>query len=248
MSPGAIEICNPAGAFPAVLTVDHGGAFAPAAFGDLGLDAAMMASHHALDRGAADCARALGLRLGAPVVICHVSRLVIDCNRWLDDPRSILTRAGDIDIPGNRTLSDHQRRARQDGVFWPYHRAIADALDAHRNRGRRPMLLAVHSFVRWFDGQRRPWDVGTLWHDGRGMADALRTGLGRWPGLVIGDNAPYSGRDGLLGVDIHCYGQGIAGCGVEIADDKLQSADDRTEWAARLDIVLRALVEAGFAS
>lgn len=243
-----VEIVNPGGAFPAVLTVDHGGAQVPAALGDLGLPPAVLASHHALDRGIAACARTLAARLDATVVICHASRLVIDCNRWIDDPRSILSHAGTVPIPANRAVTAADREARQEGIFWPYHRAVGDALDAAAARGRRPMLLALHSFVRWFDGARRPWDAGTLWNDGRAMAAALLGELARTPGLTLGDNQPYSGRQGLLGVDLHCHGQGIAGCGLEIADDGLETVEGRDLWAGRLDRALRALVSGGVAA
>lgn len=243
-----VEVLNVGGRFPAVVTVDHGGAQVPPTLCGLGLPPAVLASHHALDRGAAACARALADRLDATVVICHASRLVIDCNRWVDDPRSILSQAGPVPIPGNAAVTPQDRASRQDTIFWPYHRAIAAATDAIEARGGRPMLFALHSFTRWFDGTRRPWDAGTLWNDGQPMADALLAALRHDPTLTLGHNEPYDGRGGLFGVDRHCHGQVIAGCGLEIADDTLETEAGQQAWARRLDAALRGLVEAGFAA
>jgi predicted N-formylglutamate amidohydrolase len=52
----------------------------------------------------------------------------------------------------------------------------------------------------------------------------------------------------LFGVDRHCHGQAIAGCGLEIADDMLATETGREAWADRLAAALRILADSGFAA
>ena len=149
-------ILNPEGAFPCIVAVDHASNAVPPELGDLGLSADRLASHHAFDRGVAALARALAERIDAPTILCGTSRLVIDCNRWLNDPRSVLAATDGEAIPGNVDLGEAARRARIDGVFWPYHERLGALIAAGRNRPRAPMMLALHSFTRHFGGARRP--------------------------------------------------------------------------------------------
>ena len=73
-------------------------------------------------------------------VLCGYSRLLIDCNRTLDDPSSIPESVDGIAIPGNCGLSPSQREARATGIFKPYHGTITAAIDS------------------WLDGHARAQD------------------------------------------------------------------------------------------
>src|SRR5690606_32955860 len=84
--PPPFEVVNPDGAGRVVLIADHAGRAIPAALGTLGLDEVALARHIAWDIGIADVTRRLAERLDAPAVLAGYSRLVIDCNRHLDDP------------------------------------------------------------------------------------------------------------------------------------------------------------------
>ncbi len=236
-------VLNPEGRLPGLVVVDHAGTGIPGPLGDLGLDAAWRATHHFSDLGAADLARRLAARMDVPVVLCEVSRLVLDVNRWLDDPRSILTEVEGTPIPRNLDLAPADRAARQDAVFWPYHARVADLWARQCDRHARPFFLALHSCTRVFDGIRRPWDAGTIWHDSAAMSGMLLRGLARDSSLTLGDNQPYSGRAGIYTVDRHCYGSGLPACGLEVSNDLLETPADRSLWAGRLagalDLVTR---------
>ena len=80
-----VGVSNPGGSSPFVLTCDHASNFLPAEFGTLGLAAADLSRHIAWDPGALPVARRMARALDAPLIESRVSRLVIDCNRRLDD-------------------------------------------------------------------------------------------------------------------------------------------------------------------
>lgn len=233
-------VLNPDGRLPGLIVVDHAGTATPDALGPLGLDPHWHGTHHFCDLGAADLARALASRLDVPVVLCPVSRLVIDVNRWLDDPRLILTEVDGAPIPGNQTLSPDLRQARIDGVFWPYHAAVARAWERQTAQHARPFFLALHSCTRTFGGTRRPWDGGTIWHDDRRMSDLMLRSLAQDGRLTLGDNQPYSGLSGVYTVDRHCYGTGLPACGFEVTNDQLETPDGIAQWAG---LLARALTD-----
>lgn len=231
-------VLNPQGRLPGLIVVDHAGTETPETLGPLGLDPHWHGTHHFCDLGAADLARALAGLLDVPVVLCPVSRLVIDVNRWLNDPRLILTELEGTPIPGNLDLSPDLRQARIDEVFWPYHAEIGRAWARQTARYARPFFLALHSCTRTFCGLRRPWDGGTIWHESSRMSDLMLRSLGQDGTLTLGDNQPYSGLSGLYTVDRHCYGTGLPACGFEVTNDQLETPGGIARWA---DLLARAL-------
>src|SRR5262245_64887950 len=83
---------------------DHAGNDLPTPYGTLGLPASELGRHIAYDIGAAGVSRRLASRLGVPAVLTRYSRLLIDCNRGLDDPTLIMRLSDGAVVPGNRTL------------------------------------------------------------------------------------------------------------------------------------------------
>ena len=227
-------ILNPEGSFAGLIVVDHAGTATPERFGVLGLDPAWHRTHHFCDLGIAPLARALAEQLDAPLILGTVSRLVIDLNRWLADPRSIVTDVEGTAIPGNAGLARAQRRARHDGIFWPYHAAVARLWDRVASRHGDPLFFALHSCTRYFDGLRRPWDGGTIWNESPRLAHQLLDTLGGEAGLTLGDNQPYSGREGVYTLDRHTWGRGQRACGFEVSNDLLETPQGQRDWAVRL--------------
>ena len=236
------EVLNPQGRLPGLIVVDHAGTAAPAALGPLGLAPHWHKTHHFCDLGIADLARALAVRLDVPIILCPVSRLVIDVNRWLEDPRSILDQVDGTPIPGNVGLSAALRRARAEQVFWPYHTKIGDLWHRQITRHARPFFFALHSCTRIFGGTRRPWDGGTIWHESPDMSRTLLNCLGQEAGLTLGDNQPYSGRSGVYTIDRHCFGSGLPACGFEVTNDQLETPVDIARWAGRLANALHTVI------
>ena len=223
----------------AVLVVcDHASATIPARHGTLGLDAQTRRAHVAWDIGAAAVARHLAGHLGCAAILTGISRLVIDCNRQPGDPSSIPVRTCGVEVPVNRTVDDSEAEARAEAWFWPYHREIGTQLGRLFRHGGVPAMVSVHSFTPRLGDFQRPWQVGVLWNrDGR-MALPVIDALRRMPGLCVGDNQPYSGREINYTLDTHAGAAGLPHVSFEIRQDLLGDDDGRRRWAALLAQVL----------
>ncbi len=245
--PAPVEILNPDGACRAVLICDHGGRAIPAALGDLGLDATALARHIAWDIGIAEVTRHVSKRLDAAAVLGGYSRLVIDCNRRLDDPTSIAQESDGVAVPANRGLDAAARRARAAACFEPYHAAIARILDGRLRAGLVPALVSMHSFTPVMNGFERPWHIGVLWNRDPRLPVKLLARLGAEPDLCIGDNEPYTGR-GERGYSIIAHGEprGIPHALIEMRQDLIDTHHGAVEWAARLaGILVEVLADPG---
>jgi predicted N-formylglutamate amidohydrolase len=206
----------------------------------------MLLRHIAWDIGAADVTRRLAGLLDAPAVLCGTSRLVIDCNRPLDDPTSVPPVSDGIAIPGNQNLTDSQRRARAERHFHPYHAEIRRRIDGIRARGVTPTVVSVHSFTPVMNGFERPWHVGLLWDRDRALAQALIAELRRNPTLAVGDNEPYSGAD-PRGYAIAAYGEGLGlpMAVFEVRQDLIDTHHGAEAWAHILNAALRPVLGLG---
>ncbi len=231
----AVEVVNAEGRAAFLLVCDHASRRVPQALDNLGLDDALMRRHIAWDIGAAEVARGLAQRFDAPLRATGYSRLVIDCNRALDDPSSIPEVSDGVAVPGNRGLGPAEVERRREALFRPYHRAIAAALARFRERGQVPGLVSIHSFTPVFDGVERPWHVGILWDQDPRVAVPLIEALGRQAGLVVGDNQPYSAREPRgYTVTAHAQSQGYPHVAIEIRQDLIDTHHGAAEWTARL--------------
>lgn len=226
-----------------VVICDHASAAIPPDLGDLGLPAAARDSHIAWDPGAAAVTRGLARRLEAWAVLSGVSRLVIDCNRPPGGAGSVPAESDGVAVPGNRGLTAAAIEARIERWFRPYHDAVAAALAA---AGPAPALVAVHSFTPCLASRPdpRPWQVGVLWNRDDRLAAPLLAALRAHPGLVVGDNEPYSGRDTNHTLDRHAGAAGLPHVSIEIRQDLLTAADAPARWADLLAECLAPLLGA----
>jgi predicted N-formylglutamate amidohydrolase len=241
--PPAFEIVNHAGAGRAVLICDHAGRTIPAALGSLGLDQAALWRHIAWDIGIADVTRALARLLDAPAVLAGYSRLVIDCNRRLDDPTSIAQESDGVRVPGNCGLTAADRAARADACFHPYHRAVARLIDGRLKAGLVPAVISMHSFTPVMNGFERPWHVGILWNRDPRLPVPLLERLARESGIHVGDNEPYTGRD-EHGYSIYVHGEdlGLPHVLIELRQDLIDTRHGAEDWAGRLGAVFAELL------
>jgi predicted N-formylglutamate amidohydrolase len=243
--PAPFEIVNADGAAPVVLVCDHASNYVPRALHSLGLAPAPLREHIAWDIGAADVARRLARRFDAPLALTGYSRLVIDCNRQLNDPSSIPAESDGIPVPGNRGLSQGERLQRAETLFKPYHEAVARLIAHKTQHASPPAVVSIHSFTPVFQRTRRPWHVGVLWNQDRRIAIPLLEALGRNEDLTVGDNEPYSARDGVgYTIAVHAEHAGLAHVALEIRQDLIAISAGAEQWA---EIVGGAL-EAAFAT
>lgn len=236
------EIINPDSRVPVMLICDHASSRIPARYGTLGLPAGVLEQHVGVDVGIAEVTRELAVRLGVAAVLSPCSRLLVDCNRWVDDPRNVLEESDGIRIPGNIGLSAAERAVRQDAWYWPYHRAAWAVCAGLRARTMRPILLSLHSCTRQLVGEDpRLYDGGTIWHEDSTLSSALIAGLAR-EGLTVSDNEPYSGIGGTFSIDYHSWDLDMPACGLEIVNDALTSAQGRERWVAALMRALNTII------
>jgi predicted N-formylglutamate amidohydrolase len=244
--PPPFRVLNPKGRARLLVVCDHASRRIPTALNNLGLDELALGRHIASDIGAGDVAEALSVRLDAPAVLAGYSRLVIDCNRGLNDPTSILAVSDGEFIPGNQGLGEAERGERVRQFFKPYHDAIRRRLQGFERRGIVPAFIAVHSFTPIFKKVRRPWQIGVLWDADPRIPVPLIDDL-RAQGVTVGDNEPYSGKAPAdHTVDHHAEGGGLPHVSIEIRQDLVDHPEGVERWARILgDTLERILADEG---
>ena len=242
----AFEVARPEGTRPALIVCDHASNRVPAELAGLGLAPDLLLRHIAWDIGAAELSRRLADLLDVPAVLSGASRLVIDCNRRLDDPSSIPAASDGVDIPGNRDLPAAARSERAARWFEPYHAETQARLDAWRARGRIVPVISVHSFTPVMNGVARPWHVGLLYDRDDSLARPLIAALAAEAGLAVGDNQPYSGSEPRsYGIETWGAGAGHPMAVFEVRQDLIDTRHGAHAWAERLAGVLRPLLPDG---
>jgi len=229
--------------WPALLVCDHAANRVPAQLGLLGVSPCDLETHFAIDIGAANVTRAMSARMCLPAVLCSYSRLVVDCNRKLDDPSAFPLWAEEIPVPGNHGLTHDERQARADALYWPYHRAVRDQLAALEVHARAPALLAIHSFTPTMQGQSRPWDIGILWDKDPRIPVPLLEALRTISDIHVGDNEPYSGKHPHdFTIDYHAEEAGLPHVSIEIRQDLIATGDGAARWAGLLQEALAPIL------
>lgn len=240
--PPPFTLVNPDAAAPLLIVCDHASARVPRRLAGLGLPAAALRRHIAYDIGAAALAEGLALRLGCPAVLAGYSRLVIDVNRQPGDPQSILSVSDGTAIPGNADLDPEAAEERAEVIHWPYHHAIDRAFARLRRTGPEPLFFSVHTFTPSLAGEDRFWDAGVLWsHDPR-LAVPLLELLRRQPGLIVGDNEPYSGLHLAYTLNRHAGAAGLPHAAIEVRQDHCEDPADLTRWIAILGDALAEIL------
>lgn len=209
-----------------VVVADHASNHVPADLA-LGIAPALLDTHIAVDIGIAGVAARLAREHGMAAHLATVSRLVIDLHRQ-EDSLALIPEASDgRPIPGNIGAD---REMRLERFHRPYHRALADWLNAVDPR----LIVALHSFTPRLDcdpQQQRPWDVALLYNrDDRAARHAIR--LFAANGLTVGDNQPYSGKQLNATMDRHAEAQGRPYLTIEIRQDHIASEAGQARWAA----------------
>jgi predicted N-formylglutamate amidohydrolase len=223
-----------------LLVCDHAANRVPRALGDLGLAHTDLLRHIGWDIGAAAVTRELVALTGAPAVMTRFSRLVVDCNRALFHESLMPTISDRTEIPGNKGLGGHLREARIAQLFAPYHAEIDRQVDRlQAASGVTPVIVSIHSFTPVMDGFERPWELGVLWNEDPRLPLPLLDILRRDAALTVGDNEPYTARDGFgYTLDMHGDARGLANALIEIRQDLIDTDQGAAKWAARLATAL----------
>jgi predicted N-formylglutamate amidohydrolase len=237
--PPPFELLNPAGRGRALLFCDHANRIIPRGLNQLGLQGDDLTRHIAWDIGAADATRHMSAVLDAPAVLCNYSRLVVDCNRMLQDATLIPRVSDGTAIPGNAAISEADRQRRLTEIYAPYHRAIEDLAEELRRRHGVAAMLSIHSCTERMNGQFRPWEIGVCWEKDDRMAKPVMEALRRKGTINVGDNQPYglvAGED--ASVPLHAVRRGWPHFQVELRQDLIATSATARQWA---DILIDAL-------
>ena len=239
--PSTVEIVNALGAAPAVIVCDHASNAVPSRLANLGLDDATLGRHIAWDIGAGLVGRKLAAVLDAPLLLAGYSRLVIDLNRDPGDPTSICVISDRSVVPGNRGLTSADKAARKREIFAPYQDAVRHTIAMKK----RPAVISLHSFTPAISGWghdrfERPWHVGVLYNHDHGMAPALLAALRARGDLVVGDNQPYSAKNGHgYTLAAHAEQTGLPNVEIEMRQDLIADS----AGAARMAEILAAALK-----
>jgi predicted N-formylglutamate amidohydrolase len=221
---------------------DHASNRLPERYGSLGLAPEQFHRHIAYDIGARELTLGLARHFNAPALLTRFSRLLIDPNRGLDDPTLIMKLSDGAVVPGNAAIDAPERAFRIAHFHQPYHRAITRMLDRMVVHDVVPAIVSLHSFTPFWKGWARPWQVGLLWDRDARMVQPMIAALRQEPGLVVGDNEPYSGA--LEGDTLSTHGtrRGFPHVLIEVRQDLIADKSGVDEWARRLARVLEPIM------
>lgn len=229
----------------ALVICDHAVNAFPPGYGALGLPREALDRHIAYDIGAAQLARRLAARLGAPAILSTFSRLLIDPNRGPDDPTLVMRISDGALVPGNARIgADEIERRRR--LYWaPYRAAVEATVEAMMATGEPPAILSVHSFTPNWRGLARRWKVGVLWDRDPRLPEPLMRALAREEDLgaeEIGDNEPYDGALAGDTVNAVATARGLSNALVEVRQDLIADRESAESWADRLARIVAPLI------
>jgi predicted N-formylglutamate amidohydrolase len=239
--PQPIEFCNKSGAARVLLVCEHAGQLIPSALGDLGVSESEMARHIGWDIGAASVTKKLAKLLDAQAILQRYSRLVIDCNRPPEAPDAMPEIADNTIIFGNQHLTEIEKAQRADEIFWPFHRAVDQAIRS----GQFDYVISIHSFTPRLAGQDRPWPLAFLYRGDAVTPSRLAKAIKRKnPDLNIGMNEPYQIDDESdWFVPKHGEENKIAHALIEIRNDEIGDELGQGNWAKILAAAINELLE-----
>lgn len=222
-----------------LLICEHASSFIPPAYDGLGLASDDQLRHIGWDIGAFGLARELAGLLDAPLVHATYSRLLLDLNRPVDAPDSIVPSSEGTTVPGNAALSAAERNYRQQKIYHPFHAQLDALIDQRLAAGQATAVISIHSFTPSYHGFERPWHAGVIAQSDRILADALLQSLTSDPALCVGDNLPYGPQDGVYhSLGRHGEARGLRGAMIEVRNDQLDGPGQQ-RWADRLNEAIR---------
>ncbi len=179
-----------------LVSCEHGGNRVPKKYAPRFAGAAdVLATHRGFDLGALAVARAFGRRLGVSPFTATTTRLVVDLNRSPGNPTVFSAYM--------RGLEDEQRAAALAKHYWPYRKAVEDAVAAAVAAREAVLHVSAHSFTPVLRGEVRNCDVGFLYDPRRRgevrFVEAWYAALdAAAPELVLRRNYPYRGVSDAL--------------------------------------------------
>lgn len=179
-----------------IISCEHGGNDIPPRYQPLFSNHInVLETHQGLDIGALAIAKALSERFSCPLYYTTVSRLLIDCNRSLHNPRCF--------SEFSKSLSKNEKKVLIDTYYLPYRQQVEKYIANNIQQGLQVLHLSIHSFTPTLHGQIRHTAIGLLYDSSRHAEKEIAT---RWQNILLRHptayrirlNYPYLGKnDGL---------------------------------------------------
>ncbi len=201
-----------------LVIADHASNYIPKEYNNLGLSEKEITTHKAYDPGVKQLAIKLSNKLNSNLVLGEYSRLLIDCNRDINDPTLISTISDRKIIFGNKKITKKEKDYRINFMYRPYHMKIKKVIIEKRIN----TIISLHSFNPIFKGKKRILEYGILSNQDRRLSNHLLKELRNIKNF-IGDNKPYRGS--LIGDTLykHALKKGIHHSLIEIRNDLLSN-------------------------
>lgn len=238
--PYPVTVRNKNSLSPFFMVCDHAGCLIPVNLEYLGLQERDCHRHIAWDIGIKQVGEALSILLDSTFVTQTYSRLVIDCNRGLNNLTLIPEISDGLSITGNNKLSIEQRQERIAEIYEPYHQEIGQLIENRLETNIETIFISLHSFTpEMKDGFKRPWHAGILHDQNNEFSLVFKKILQENYPYPIGDNQPYAlTPKNDYTVPTHAYKNNLPYLELEIRQDLITTKDQQQEWAERLSLLL----------
>ncbi len=234
----AAELLNEQAQSRVILVCEHASKHFPQRYNDLGLSEADKTSHAAWDPGAFCLSEKLSKLLDAALVVSTVSRLVYDCNRPPTSPDAMRDISEQIEIPGNRNLTQAQMRERVDTVYLPFVSLLTQTIKKHGNA---PIIVTIHSFTKIYNGHVRDTEIGIIHDKDSELAMTMVSLAQNQSNWRVDLNEPYSQQDGVAHtLQVHGTDNGLINVMIEVRNDLLETETQIDEMAKMLADLLKS--------
>lgn len=197
-----------------ILTCEHATNFIPSAYdGYFTKDYDILNTHRGYDIGADEIAGLLSEQFGLEYYKPFVSRLLIDCNRSLDNESLISTYIAPIDLVEKESIVA--------AFYKPYRDRVVERFTKLIENDKKILHLSIHSFTPVLDGVERSADIGVLYDPDRGIEQQFSEFLinaivSVSKGYIVKTNYPYKGTDDGFTTFLRSLFTGEQYCGIEV--------------------------------
>lgn len=226
-----------------IVTCEHGGNRIPTRYLPLfDKNPSALDTHRGFDAGALQFARDLAKAADAFLVTATTSRLLVELNRSIGNPRLFSEFTHDLPIAEKEEILLRH--------YFPYRERVEAFIREAVARGSRVLHLSSHSFTPELDGEVRNADLGLLYDPGRAAEAefcrawrlALKT---QAPELKVRFNYPYQGKSDGLATWLRGRFRGDVYAGIEIEANQKHVHAGKAHWAAMRRALIATLPRTG---
>lgn len=200
------QVLNPDSDGPILVSCEHASKIIPEEYSNFGVkNPSQLPDWH--DVGAGELALLIVKQLKARGIMPLFSRMVINVNKPIGDPKLINDSCFGVRIPGNENLSLKEKKERIFKYYLPYHRQLKRELLNLKKQHQKIFFVSVHSFFHKINREERKIDIGILYKYKKDFAfcNKIKKLLEKKTNFDIRFNKPYSAHE-TAGYTINKYG------------------------------------------